>query len=95
MSNRVRCFQTLSLDEPVRASKCRKMVDQLFLDGFDGFENALARRHVVALGIHREARDAADDLSGERIEVTQLLDLVVEQLDTDCILFRIRRKTRR
>ena len=84
-------LQALRLDEPVCVTQHRKPVDQLFLDGLDGFENTLARGHVVTLGIHGEARNSADDLAGEWIEVAQILDFVVEELDPHRVPLRLRR----
>jgi hypothetical protein len=56
-------------------------VAQLFLDGVDGFHHTLARRHVVAAGVDREARDLLPHAAGQRVQQLQRLDLVVEQLD--------------
>ena len=84
-------LQALSLHQPVRVAEHRKPLCQLVPDCIDGFENALPRRHVVALGVHRESRHPTNDLPGEWIEEAQILDLVVEELDTHRILFRLRR----
>ena len=84
-------LQTLRLDELVRRAKRREVLDQLFLDGFDGFEDPLARRDVVALGIDREPGHAAHHLPGQGIEMAQALDLVVEELDAYRVLLRLRR----
>jgi hypothetical protein len=54
---------------------------QLVLDGGDGVDHALARRHVMAARVDREARDLLAHAAGERIHQRQAFDLVVEQLD--------------
>ena len=84
-------FQALGLHQAIRIAQHRKPIDQLVLDGIDGFDNPLARRHVVALRIHREPRHPTNDLAGEWVEEAQILDLVVEEFDAHRILFRLRR----
>ena len=41
----------------------------------------VARRHVVAAGVHRKARNLLLDTPGERVEQLQALDPVIKQLD--------------
>jgi hypothetical protein len=53
------------------------------LDRLHGRHHLLARRHVVAGRVDREARHLLADAAGERVEQLQRLDLVVEQLDAD------------
>ena len=79
-------LQALRLDETVRGPEHREAIDQLFPDRLDGLHNPFARGDIVALGIHRQARHAAHDLSGQRVEPAQVLDLVVEELDAHRIL---------
>ncbi len=44
-------------------------------------QQRLSRRHVVRLREDRQARHAAHDLPGQRIEIGERFDLVVEQLE--------------
>ena len=52
---------------------------QFELDRLHRAQRGLARGHIVAAGIHREARHLLADMPGQRIEQLQALDLVVEQ----------------
>jgi len=63
---------------------------KLGLDGLDRPENRLARRHVVALRVHREPRDALPEVPGERVEEREGLDLVVEERDPQRRLAQLR-----
>src|SRR5260370_1266211 len=65
---------------------------QLVADLIHRFLHPFLRRHVVRRRIHGETRHLAQHFAGERIEVTQRVDLVVEQLDPHCLAFRLRRK---
>ena len=84
-------LQALRLDELVFAAEHREVLDQFFLDRLDGLQHPLARRDVVALGIDREPWHAARDLPGQGIEMTQVLDFVVEEFDAHRVLLRLRR----
>ena len=53
---------------------------QFSLDGLDGAQHGLARRHVVARRVHRKARNLLPHTAGQRIEQLQRFDFVVEQL---------------
>ncbi len=64
----------------MRAQECEPLLE-LLLDLLDGVDDGLARCHVVALRVDGEPRHAAHDLAGERVEVAQGLDVVVEELD--------------
>jgi hypothetical protein len=65
------------------AHQLLEALGQLQLDGLHRGQHLVARRHVVAAGVDREARDLLLDAAGERVEQLQALDLVVEQLDAD------------
>ncbi|MPM30870.1 hypothetical protein SDC9_77421 [bioreactor metagenome] len=56
---------------------------QLFLDGLDGSQHLVARRHVMTAGIHGEARNLLHHPAGERIEQLQAVHFVVKQLYAD------------
>ena len=80
-SKRVRCSsRCASTSLPVLTNSSQALA-QLVLDGGDGVHHALARRHVVAAGVDREARDLLPHAAGERVQQLQALDLVVEELD--------------
>ena len=92
MSNRVRCssrWASTSLFASRSVSSCSAEIDA---DLIDGREQRLARRHVVRLRIDRHARRALRDLAGQRIEVADLLDLVVEELDAHGVALRLGRE---
>ena len=76
-------LQSLGLHQLAHAHQFLQPVGQLHLDGFHGSQHLFSRRHVVAAGVHGEARDLLPDASGERIEQLQGLHLVVKQLDAD------------
>ena len=84
-------LQPLGFDETAVRAEHRETLAQLLPDFYDGIEDTLARGHVVALGVHGQARHAADDRPGQRIEPAQVLDLVVEELDAHRIAFGLRR----
>jgi hypothetical protein len=73
----LRLHQLARLDEEVQASLSSSLIDST------AETDLLARRHVVARRVDREARHLLPDAAGERIEQLQRLDLVVEQLDAD------------
>lgn len=52
---------------------------QLFLDGLDGAQHGVARRHVVRTRVDGEARQLLANTAGQRIEQFEAFDFVVEQ----------------
>ena len=72
----------MRLDQLVGRVEFSQALLQFHLDLFERLEDRFARRHVMGLGIDSDALDALLDLTGQRIEDAQLLDLVIEQLDT-------------
>ena len=76
-------LQALRLDQLAGRDELGHAVAQLGLDGFDGRDHAVARRHVVAGRVDHEARHLLPDAAGQRVEQLQRFDLVVEQLDAD------------
>ena len=84
-------LETLHLHQLVQRLQLRQALVEFDLDLFDGLENGLARRNVMGLGIDGHALDPLHDLAGQRVEMTELLDLVVEQLDADRFPLRVGR----
>ncbi len=74
-------LQPLRLDQLVFLVEEVEPLAQLGLDRLDRAQHGVARRHVVARRIDREARNLLPHLAGQRIEILQRLDLVVEQFD--------------
>ena len=69
---------------PRPACRLHELVEplaQLVLDAVDGGHHAVARGHVVARWIDREARDLLPHAAVQRVEQRERLHLVVEQLD--------------
>ena len=61
-------LQPLGLHQFAHAHQLRKPLSKLFLDQFHGIQNLLSWRHVVAAGIHREARNLLTHFAGQRIK---------------------------
>jgi len=76
-------LQPLRLEQLVLAAQRLQALGELGLDLVERVQQALARGHVVGLGIDRQARDLTLDLPRQRVEIGQRLDLVVEELDAD------------
>ncbi|MNM65456.1 hypothetical protein D3C81_769030 [compost metagenome] len=73
-------LQPLRLDQPVFLVEELQPVAQFVLDRLDRAQHGLARRHVVARRVDREARDLLFHAAGQRIEELQRLHFVVEHL---------------
>ena len=65
---------------------------QFDLDLLASGQQLLPRRHVMRLREHRVARNPADDLTGQGIEVGNRFDFIVEQLDADGVALRLGRE---
>src|SRR3569623_465444 len=85
-------FETLRLHQFIRLAQLRQTLGEFGLDALDRFQHFVARRHVVALRVDRDARQLARDLAGQRVEHTDALDLLVEQLDAHGLGLRLRRE---
>ena len=85
-------LQPLGLHQLAVRDQLLQPLRQLDLDGLHRGHHFLARRHVVAGRVHREARDLLADAAGQRVEQLQRFDLVVEQLDADRQLAVLRGK---
>ena len=69
-------------------SQVLETVFELHLDMLASLQQHLARRDVVRLREYRQSRYPAHHLAGERIEIRQRLNLVIEQLDAYGIAVR-------
>ncbi len=85
-------LEPLRLDELVRTAQPLELQREIGADLVHAGEQRLARRDVVRLRVDRRARHALRDLARQRVEVADLLDLVVEQLDAHGLLLRLRGK---
>jgi hypothetical protein len=79
-------LQALELEQLALALEPVEPLAQLHLDGLDRAQHRGARRHVVALGVEGEARDAMQQLPGQRIEQRERLDHVVVERDPQRLL---------
>ncbi len=84
-------LEPLRLDQLVVAIQFLQALLQFLLDIRNHAENDFARRRVVSFRVDRHALDAAADLAGERVEITQAFHLGIEQLDAHRLALRIRR----
>ncbi len=84
-------LEALGLQELVVRAQKLQALGELHLDRLDGALERFARGHVVAARIDGEARDAREHFPGERIEVRQRFDLVVEELDAHRLALGLRR----
>ena len=76
-------LQPLRLDQPLLRTQERQTLPEFPSDLVHRALQSLAWRYVVRLGVNRDARDAAAHFAGQRIEVADILDFVVEELYAD------------
>ena len=75
-------LNALRLDQLALGDEELDALFQLHLDGFHRRQHTVARRHVMAAGIDREARNLLLYAPGQRVQQLQGIHLVVEQLNT-------------
>ena len=85
-------FQTLSFHQPVVIPQLLQALIQLHLDVLYRIQHRLARGDVVGLRIDRHPGHPAQNLAGERIEIAEVLHLIIEQFDPYGFLLRFRRE---
>ena len=85
-------LQALSLHQLVLLLELGEPLGQLLLDHLNGLEHGLPGGHIVALGIDGDAPHPLDHLAGERVEDTDFLHLVIEQLDAHRLFLFFRRE---
>ncbi len=60
---------------------------ELFFDRHDSALHGVGTRRIVGCGENRHCIEPADDVTGERVQRVDRLDLVAKHLDTDGVLF--------
>ena len=87
-----------ALLEPLRLQQAAGGVElieplaQLVLDAGDGLDQRRARRDIVRIGVDLHEFQLVGLLTGERIHLLDLLDLVAEQMDAPGAVLVVRRK---
>ena len=84
-------FQPLGLHQFVVVAQLLQPLAQFVLDQFHGVEDGLARGDIVTLGVDGQAWHPLQHLAGERVEVGQVLDLIIEQLHPHRLTVRLGR----
>ena len=74
-------LQPLCLNQFAHAHQLLQALRQLQLNGFDRRQNLLARRHVMAAGVHGKTRNFLADAARERVKQLQAFNFVVKQLN--------------
>ena len=77
----MRCSRRCALDQLAAFHELVQPGPQLGLDGLDGVDDALARRHVMAARVDGETRNLLAHTARQRVQQRHRFDLVVEQLD--------------
>jgi hypothetical protein len=79
-------LDALRLDQLHLRDEVILLCDELALDPFDRVEHLLAPGHIMRRREHRVARHPVPQMSGQRIEELQRLDLVVEERNAHGVL---------
>ena len=72
-------LQALGLDQVAVVDEALGALAQFFLDGLDGAQHRVARRHIVRAGVDGEAWQLLANAAGQRIEQLEAFDFVIEQ----------------
>ena len=76
-------LEPLGLHQFVHAHQFFQAIAQLQLDGLHSGQHLVTRRHVMAGGIHREARNFLAHPPSQRVQQLQAFNFVVEEFNAD------------
>ena len=76
-------LQALGLHQLAVGHQLLQSFGQFYLDGLYRRQHLVARRHIVAAGVHRKTRNLLLDAARERVKQLQALHFVIKQLDAD------------
>ncbi len=79
-------LQALALEQLALRFQHRQVLLELVLDAGNGAQHALARRHVVGLGVDRDLLQVLEHVAAQGVEAGDPLDLVAEEFDADATL---------
>ncbi len=85
-------FQALCFHQAVVVPQLLQPLIQLNLDMLDRIQHRLPGRHIVRFRVDGDPWHSAQDLTGQRVEIAEILNLVIEELDADSFLLGFRRE---
>src|SRR5690348_16074473 len=85
-------FEALGLKNLAVCVEMAQVLTQLGANALDRSLARLARRHIMAAGINRRARELAPPHAAQRIDFINRIDRIAKQLDADGALFFVCRK---
>ena len=85
-------FQALCFHQAVVVPQLLQPLIQLNLDMLDRIQHRLPGRHIMRFRVDGDPWHSAQDLTGQRVEIAEILNLVIEELDADSFLLGFRRE---